>query len=101
MLFHVTFHLDRQSPAFVERQAELVEAQNRQVAEVQKEGRLVGLWRRADWNGSIGVIDAASNEDLARYIASLPMFPFFRSIDVVPLTPYAGFEEFCEPRVKV
>jgi hypothetical protein len=37
----------------------------------------------------MGVIDSESHDTLVADLRSLPMFPYFRSIDVVPVIPYA------------
>jgi muconolactone delta-isomerase len=90
MLYHVTFTIDRQAAGFAEREAELTAAQAKRVAEVHNEGRLLGVWRRADCGGSMGVIDSESHDTLVADLKSLPMFPYFRSIEVVPVIPYGS-----------
>jgi muconolactone delta-isomerase len=53
--------------------------------EIRAEGRLIGLWRRADGNGSIFIVDAPSHEALAQDLRSLPMSRYWSHTEVIPI----------------
>ena len=46
----------------------------------------------------MGVIDSESHDTLVADLKSLPMFPYFRSIDIVPVIPYAPLPEMGKGR---
>ncbi len=99
MLYHITFSMNR--PALVaagEMVTKVREAEVERAMSSQRAGRLIGLWRRADGNGVIFILDSESHEALHEELSSLPMFPYVRSVDVLPLLPYPGFPEFAKAR---
>ena len=99
MLYHVTLHMNRQAlVAAGEEVAQVLSAEVERARSAQEAGRLIGLWRRADGNGVILILDSPSHEALHDELRTLPLFPFVRSIDVLPLLPYPGFPEFAEAR---
>lgn len=60
----------------------------------QQAGRLVGFWVRADLGGVVFVLDAASHQELMLELQSLPLYPFLRSIDVMPVISHPKLPEF-------
>ena len=98
MLYHVTFHTDRQALGTGDAAIKVRAAEMERAVSAQQSGRLIGLWRRGDGNGAIFVIDSASHEALLEELSSLPMFPYVRSIDVLPLVAYPQFSEFAKAR---
>jgi muconolactone delta-isomerase len=101
MLYHVTFHMDRQSLAALGGvAAKVVAAEVERVASAQKDGRLIGLWHLADGNGVIFILDAASHAAIYEELTTLPMFPHVKSITLLPLLPYPGFSEFSEGKTR-
>ena len=73
MLYHVTFHMNRQSLAALgEAATKVVAAEVERVASAQKAGRLIGLWRLADGNGVIFILDAASHAAINEELTTLP-----------------------------
>ena len=93
MLYHVKFNLDQQALGFDERRAQVSAAEAERAKAVKADGRLFGLWRRADCGGAIFVIDADSHEALVAELSSLPLYPYLRSIEVTPLVPHPAFPE--------
>ena len=57
MLYHVKFHIDQQALGFDERRVAVRDAEAQRAREIREEGRLHGLWRRADGGGAIFVIE--------------------------------------------
>jgi muconolactone delta-isomerase len=101
MLYHVTFNMDRQALiAAGEKVREVRSAEIGRAAAARDAGRLIGFWERADANGVIFILDAESHADLSQELRSLPMFPYVRTIEVVPLIPYPDFPEFATARMK-
>lgn len=95
MLYHVSFHMNRQTlVAAGEAALKVRDAEVERAVASQQAGRLIGLWRRADGDGVIFILDSDSHQTLHDEITSLPMFPYVRSIEVLPLLPYPGFEAF-------
>ncbi len=94
MLYHVTFHTDRQALGAGDVATKVRAAEMERAVLAQQAGRLVGLWRRGDGNGAIFIIDSESHEALLEELSSLPMFPYVRTIDVLPLIAYPQFPEF-------
>lgn len=94
MLYHVTFHTDHQALGFAEQRRRVIDDELQRASEVQQEGRLIGLWARADPGGAIFILDAESHEKLMLELQSLPIFPYLRSIDVIPLVTHPRFPEF-------
>ena len=80
--------------------AQVLSAEVERATSLQQAGRLIGLWRLADGNGVIFVLDSESHEALHEELRTLPLFPYVRSIEVVPLIPYPGFSEFAEGQRK-
>jgi muconolactone delta-isomerase len=100
MLYHVVLYMNRQAlVAEGEAIAQVLSAEVQRARSAQEAGRLIGLWRRADGNGVILILDSESHEALHEELRTLPLFPFVRSIDVIPLLSYPGFPEFAEARV--
>lgn len=93
MLYHVKFTIDHQSLGFGPERGEVAAAEGERAKAVFAEGRLKGLWRRADCGGAIFVIDAESHQALADEISSLPLFPYLRGIEVTPLISHPAVPE--------
>ncbi len=93
MLYLVKFDIDHQSLGFDEARDQISAAEGERAIAVKKEGRLMGLWRRADCGGAIFVLDASSHEALVEELSSLPLFPYLRNIDVTPLVPHPVYPE--------
>ena len=101
MLYHVTLHMNRQAlVAAGEAVAGMPSAEVERAKSAREAGRLLGFWRRADGNGVILILDSESNEALHEELRTLPLFPFVRSIELLPLLPYPGFEAFAEARLR-
>lgn len=94
MLYLVRVHIDQHALGTAERRAEIADAEARRAREVQAAGQLLGLWRRADATGAVFVVDVASSESLNVLIQNLPLFPYLRDVDVVPLVAHPAFPEF-------
>jgi muconolactone D-isomerase len=100
MLFHIKFHIDQQSLGFGELRTTVAAAEGERAVAARKDGRLKALWRRADGGGAIFVIDMPSNEELAAFLQSLPLYPYLRQIEVTPLVPHPSFLEYAPPEVE-
>jgi muconolactone D-isomerase len=94
MLYLVNFHIDQQALGFGAQREAVVTAEGERALALRQAGRLVGFWARADLGGVICILDAESHEDLMQELRTLPLFPFFRSIDVTPLATHRWFPEF-------
>lgn len=94
MLYHVTFHTDHQALGFGEQRASVTEAELQRAAAAFDEGRILGFWVKADLGGVIFVVDSPSHGDLMAELSSLPIFPFLRSIDVMPVVPHPRLPTF-------
>ena len=94
MLYHVTFHTDHQALGFDDQRERVMTAELHRAVETRRAGRLLGFWSRADLGGVIFVVDAESHTAFMEEIRSLPIFPFLRTIDVVPVVAHAAFPEF-------
>lgn len=66
--------------------------------EVRREGRLLGLWRRADGNGSVFIVDAPSHEALSQDLQLLPMSRFWTHVEVIPIIAHPAHPDFGLPR---
>jgi muconolactone delta-isomerase len=93
MLYQVTFDIDRQALGFGENAMKVRTAETERAVKAQQEGKLIGLWRRADCGGVVFILDVESHEALFEELSSLPIFPYVRSIGVVPLIAYPRFPE--------
>ena len=96
MLYQVTFDIDRQALGSAENAMKVRAAETERAVRAQREGKLVGLWLRADCGGVVFVLDVESHEALVEELRSLPVFPYVRSIGVVPLVAYPRFPEFAK-----
>ena len=94
MLYHAKLHIDHQALGFDERRADVSAAEARRAKEIQAEGRLVGVWRRADAGGAIFIVDCDSHAQFNELLQSLPLFPYLRSVEVTPLIAHPAFPEF-------
>lgn len=94
MLYHVTFHTDHQALGFGEQRSRISAAELERAVAAQQAGRLVGFWVRADLGGVIFVLDAESHQALMAELQSLPIFPFLKSIDVLPVINHPQLSEF-------
>ena len=90
MLYHVTFHTDRQALGTGETANKVRTADMECAAAATQAGRLEGFWRRAGGNGAILVLDCESNVALLEELSSLPLFPYLRNIEVIPLAAFRG-----------
>lgn len=93
MLYLVKFDIDQQALGFGPEREKVSSAEGERAKAVKKEGRLKGLWRRADCGGAVFVLDAPSHEALVEELSSLPLFPYLRNIDVTPLVPHPVYPE--------
>ena len=94
MLYHVTFNTDHQALGFGDERARVVEAEVARAVGVQREGRMLGFWVRADLGGVIFVVDSPSHGDLMSELQSLPIFPYLRSIEITPVVPHPELPDF-------
>lgn len=94
MLYQITFHADHQALGFGEQRNQVSAAELERAAQARRDGRLLGFWQRADLGGVVFVLDAASHEKLMQELQTLPLFPYLRAIDVVPLVSHPQFPEF-------
>ncbi len=94
MLYHVTFHTDHQALGFDEQRSRVRADELQRAVAIQQEGRLMGFWARADLGGVVFVLDVESHEKLMLELQSLPIFPFLRSIDVMPVVAHPRFPAF-------
>ena len=99
MLYHVTFHTDRQALGSSEHRESVTEAERQRAVAAFNDGRLLGFWVKADLGGVIFIVDSPSHSDLMTELSSLPLFPFLRSIDVAPVVPHPLLPAFA-PRTK-
>ena len=91
MLYHVTFSMDRQALAASGKTEMVRVAEMERATTARQEGRLLGLWRRADGDGVVFILNVASHETLLSELNTLPLFPYVRKVDVLPLVEYPGF----------
>ena len=96
MLYQVTFDIDRQALGSGENATKVRAAETERAVKAQREGKLIGLWLRADCGGVVFVLDVESHEALVEELRSLPVFPYIRSIEVVPLVASPRFPEFAK-----
>ncbi len=102
MLYHVILQMNRQALAAAgEAVAQVLSAEIEGAKSARESGRLIGFWRRADGNGVVLLLDSPSHEALHEELRTLPLFPFVRSTDLLPLLPHPGFSEFAEARPRV
>ncbi len=94
LLYHVTVHTDHQALGFGEQRSRITADELQRADAVRQEGRLKGFWVRADLGGVVFIVDEESHEKLMLELQSLPIFPFLRSIDVMPLVAHPRFPEF-------
>lgn len=74
-----------------ERVAELRAAEHACVKELLAEGVVVVEWLKASGRGVFAVWDCPSHEALRKTIASVPMAPYLRRVDLHPLTEHPLF----------
>ena len=98
MLYLVKLYVDQQAVGFGDKRIEIGAGDAAQARIWKTEGRLMGLWRRADCGGAIFVIDAESHEALGSDLQALPLFPYLRNIEVTPLLAHPVFPECSEPK---
>ena len=88
MLYHITFHMNRQAFGDGETMTKVRAAELEHASTARQAGRLQGFWRRANGNGVIFVLDSESHEALLDELSTLPLFRYVRTIDVLPLVEY-------------
>lgn len=88
MLYQVTFDIDRQALGSGENAMKVRAAETERAVKAQREGKLIGLWLRADCGGVVFILDLESQQELVEELRSLFGFPYVRSIGVVPLVAY-------------
>ncbi|PJG46374.1 hypothetical protein CAF53_19515 [Sphingobium sp. LB126] len=93
MLYLVKLYADQQALGGGDKRIEIGAGDAAQARLWKAEGRLMGLWRRADCGGAVFVIDAESHEALASDLQALPLFPYLRNIEVTPLLAHPAFPE--------
>lgn len=98
MIYLVKATLDRAAFNKCPNPQEVLTAEGKRGQEIKAEGRVLGIWRRADCGGSVFVVDAESHEALVADLNSLPMFPYMREIEVTPLVAHAAHPEFASAR---
>jgi muconolactone delta-isomerase len=86
MLYHIDVDIDYVSLG--SRRAEILQAEWRRTEDLIAAGIAVAEWRKANGQGVIAVWDCASHDELSRILASLPLTPYFRRVDVMPLTDH-------------
>lgn len=101
MLYLVKAFLDRAAFNACPDQRAVLEGEARRSLEVRAEGRLIGLWRRADCGGSIFIVDAPSHEALVADLQSLPMFQYWQNCEVIPILAHPVHPDFGLPREAV
>lgn len=88
MLYQVTFDIDRHALGSGENAMKVRAAETERAVKAQREGKLIGLWLRADCGGVVFILDLESHQELVEELRSLFGFPYVRSIGVVPLVAY-------------
>lgn len=81
----IDVHIPVDMPA--EQVAKLREAEKEQAIKLQREGKMVHLWRVAGQMANISVYDCKDNDELHQVLTSLPMFQYFR-IEILPLAKH-------------
>ena len=81
----IDVHIPADMPA--DQLARLREAEKEQAIKLQREGKMVHLWRIAGQMANISVYDCKDNDELHQVLTSLPMFPYFR-IEILPLAKH-------------
>ncbi len=100
MLYHVTLNIDHQALGFDGQRGRVSAAEAERAKEIQAEGRLIGVWRRADTGGAIFIVDCGSHEEFTELLMSLPLFPYLRSVEVTALLPHPAFPEYADAGVQ-
>lgn len=84
MLFHVQMTLTIPPDMDPDRVAGIRAAEQERALELQRQGRLLHLWRVVGRREVYSVFDVASNDELHQVLADLPLFPYM-DMTVVPL----------------
>ncbi|TRW16711.1 muconolactone Delta-isomerase family protein [Glacieibacterium frigidum] len=98
MLFLVHTYLNRAAFNACPNKEEVYAGEIKRAREARAEGKTIGLFRRADCNGSIFIIDTPSHESLAEDLRTLPMFKYWDHVEVLPILPHPVFPDFATPR---
>ena len=99
MLYLVKVTLDRHAFAACEYAAAMAAAEAERANVIKGEGRLIGVWRRADCGGSVFIVDTPSHESLAADLQSMPMFRYWASAEVTPIIAHPAHPEFGSARL--
>ena len=94
MLYLVKTIIDRNALAQCGDREAVMAAESARANEVKAEGRLLGIWRRADCGGSAFIVEADSHDTLNADLSSLPTFPYFTAIEVTPIVAHPAHPEF-------
>lgn len=69
-----------------------------QTAKLKDSGALLGIWRKANAKGVIAIWNMPDHEAVNAQIRAMPLYPYMREIDVVPLVAHPRYPEFCAAR---
>lgn len=83
MLYHIDVDIDY--AALGDRRDEILRAEWAVTGDLIRRGIALGEWRKANGQGVIAVWDCASHVDLNALLRDLPLAPFFKRIDILPL----------------
>jgi muconolactone delta-isomerase len=72
----------------------LIEPEHKMLLNSYENGSLVRLWRKASGTSGVLVIKAKDHDELRDWIKSMPMFPYFETVKVTPLTCHPKFQQF-------
>lgn len=92
MLYHAKLYVDNNARGL----EDAVAAEHRHIDQFHKDGRVKGAWLRADGGGAVFVADCDDHQHFNELVRSLPLFPYFRQIEVTPLLPHPMFPEFAQ-----
>jgi muconolactone delta-isomerase len=96
MLYQVTFDIDRQALGSGENAMKVRAAETERAVMAQREGKLIGLWLRADCGGVIFILDVESHEALVEELRSLPVFPYVKIDRGGPARRVSAIPRVCE-----
>jgi muconolactone D-isomerase len=76
---------------------ELVQAEWRESETMLAKYQLVGIWRRANALGTFVLWNLPDADAVATTLRSMPLYPCFTKVDVIPLVMHPNFPQFARP----